>query len=96
MAGNTFEIKKIKFNHYYTIVTCNGCVIKEYHLVGLSDHDILSKFNKKYYKNFPGNWTITFPHEHKIIKDPDVSKAVDMALEYIYEREHPEEPDYFS
>ena len=53
------------------------------------------KFNQKYYKHLPGLWRITFPREHKSIKDNDLGKAIQMALAYIHDRNNPDYTEFF-
>jgi len=95
MAGNTFEIQKTESGQIRTFLTFyDGCTLMEIHREGLTDQDVLLKFNQQYYKHFPGSWEITFPKEYKVISDKDLGKAIMLALAYIYERNNPEIEDY--
>jgi hypothetical protein len=68
----------------------------EIHRRGLTDEKVLNTiFQRKYYQHKPGTWKIIFPRQHRSFEDQDFAKVVQAALRYIYERDHPEEPDYF-
>jgi hypothetical protein len=96
MAVNVYEIQEVSPGQIRTNLTmADGCTMMEMHRIGLTDQDVLLKFNQKYYKHLKGTWQITWPREHKVIKENDLSTAIQRGLAYIYERDHPEEPDYF-
>jgi hypothetical protein len=95
MAGNTFEIQEITPGRIRTFITfVDSSTLMELHRQGLTDQQVLLKFNQQYYKHHPGSWMITFPREHKVFKDNDLGQAIMMALAYIYERDNPEMEDY--
>lgn len=74
----------------------DGCTMWELQREGLSESDVLVReVEKKYFQHLPGPWEILLPHDHKVIQDPDYAKAVQMTLRYIYDRDNPEEPEYF-
>ena len=96
MAANIYEIQEVSPGQIRTNLTMtDGCTMMEMHRPGLTDQDVLLKFNQKYYKNLKGTWQITWPREHKVIKENDLATAIQRGLAYIYERDHPEAPDYF-
>ncbi len=94
---NVLEIQEIEpgiIRSHFSFA--DGCTMWELHRKGLSDADVLVLITKKnYYQKKPGEWVISFPRQHRAFSDQDFATVVQAALRYIYERDNPEDHDYF-
>lgn len=97
MTENTLELLALETGSYkVTICTTDGITFMEVHRKGLTDADVLRKINVDRYNRLPGEWILTIPREHKVFRDPELSKVISAAISYMWDRDHPQEyDDYF-
>lgn len=93
---NTLELKKHVSGSYEVTIFCNGVTSWELFPSYKKEIDILENLkDRKFYQNYKGDWCFTLPDDHKLIKDKDFNKAVQMAISFIHERDMPAWDDHF-
>lgn len=87
---NTLSITQLPDGRFRTEINAyDGITIVEVHRAGLHDSKVLSQMQaKKYYQQFPGIWYIVFPDAHNVIQRPSFDSAVDVAQDYIFNRDN--------
>lgn len=94
---NSLSLFRHESGQYNTdIHLVDGTHVWELHRKSLSETDILVKFVElKHYQRLPGEWEFTLPHDHKIFHEIDFNRAVQLTLRFIYDRDNPDEVDFF-
>lgn len=92
---NTLKLSKTPTGVYKIEIHTDDAVrMWDIQPAGMKDADVLMKFlQKKDYKYFT-DWEISLVVDQKNFTDPEFSKAMQMALAYINERDNPRTFDF--
>lgn len=93
---NTLELSKHESGSYATTINTDGVESWELHRAGLDEVAVLKRLKEKnYFQHKKGDWMLTIAYDQKVFKDKKFETAIDMAIAYIHERDHPCWEDHF-
>ena len=87
---NTLSVEELPDGRIKTeFVTTDGVTCMEIHRHGLSDAKVLRKLQeKKFYQYIKGAWCICFIDTPQLIHRPTFNAAIDVAQEFIFNRDN--------